>query len=103
MEEADFEFVDEIHGGSIPREFIGSVEKGFKSMISKVRLIGFPVTGFRVVVDDGAAHAVDSSDNAFHAAARAAFRSVCASAKPQTVEAIVRARADLLMKSSGCV
>ncbi len=49
MEEGDFEFVDEVYGGSIPKEFIGSVEKGFKSMMAKGRLIGFPVTGFRVV------------------------------------------------------
>jgi elongation factor G len=90
MEEGDFEFVDEIRGGSIPREFIGSVEKGFKSMIFKGRLIGFPVTGFRVVINDGAAHAVDSSDNAFQAAARGAFRAVYSSAKPQILEPIMK-------------
>ena len=90
MEEGDFEFVDEIRGGSIPREFIGSVEKGFKSMISKGRLIGFPVTGFRVVINDGAAHAVDSSDNAFQAAGRGAFRAVYSSAKPQILEPIMK-------------
>ena len=90
LESGDFEFVDEIYGGSIPKEFIGSVEKGFKSMISKGRLIGFPVTGFRVVINDGAAHAVDSSDNAFQAAARGAFRSVYSSAKPQILEPIMK-------------
>jgi elongation factor G len=90
MESGDFEFVDEIYGGSIPKEFIGSVEKGFKSMISKGRLIGFPVTGFRVVINDGAAHAVDSSDNAFQAAARGAFRAVYSSAKPQILEPIMK-------------
>jgi elongation factor G len=90
LETGDFEFVDEIYGGSIPKEFISSVEKGFKSMISKGRLIGFPVTGFRVVINDGAAHAVDSSDNAFQAAARGAFRSVYSSAKPQILEPIMK-------------
>jgi len=90
MEEGDFEFVDETYGGSIPKEFVGAVEKGFKSMMSKGRLIGFPVTGFRVVVNDGASHAVDSSDNAFQAAARGAFRSVYASAKPQILEPIMK-------------
>ena len=90
MEEGDFEFVDEIHGGSIPKEFIGAVEKGFKSMMSKGRLIGFPVTGFRVVINDGASHAVDSSDNAFQAAARGAFRSVYSSARPQILEPIMK-------------
>jgi elongation factor G len=90
MEEGDFEFVDEIRGGSIPKEFIGAVEKGFKSMMSKGRLIGFPVTGFRVVINDGASHAVDSSDNAFQAAARGAFRSVYSSARPQILEPIMK-------------
>ena len=90
MEEGDFEFVDEIYGGSIPKEFIGAVEKGFKSMMAKGRLIGFPVTGFRVVINDGASHAVDSSDNAFQAAARGAFRSVYSSARPQILEPIMK-------------
>jgi elongation factor G len=90
MEEGDFEFVDEIYGGSIPKEFIGAVEKGFKSMMAKGRLIGFPVTGFRVVINDGASHAVDSSDNAFQAAARGAFRAVYGSAKPQILEPIMK-------------
>ena len=90
MAEGDFEFVDEIHGGSIPKEFISSVEKGFRSMMAKGRLIGFPVTGFRVVINDGAAHAVDSSDNAFQAAARGAFRAVYSSAKPQILEPIMK-------------
>ncbi len=90
MEEGDFEFVDEIYGGSIPKEFIGSVEKGFRSMMAKGRLIGFPVTGFRVVINDGGAHAVDSSDNAFQAAARGAFRAVYSSAKPQILEPIMK-------------
>ena len=90
LEEGDFEFVDEVHGGSIPKEFIGAVEKGFKSMIAKGRLIGFPVTGFRVVINDGASHAVDSSDNAFQAAARGAFRSVYSSARPQILEPIMK-------------
>jgi elongation factor G len=90
LEDGDFKFIDETYGGSIPKEFISAVEKGFKSMMSKGRLIGFPVTGFRVVINDGAAHAVDSSDNAFQAAARGAFRSVYSSAKPQILEPIMK-------------
>lgn len=86
----DFEFVDEITGGSIPREFILSVEKGFRSMLKKGRMIGFPVTGLRVVINDGAAHAVDSSDNAFQAAARGAFREVYHRAKPQILEPLMK-------------
>jgi elongation factor G len=90
LESGDFEFVDEIAGGAIPREFISSVEKGFRSMIKKGRLIGFPVTGLRVVVNDGSAHAVDSSDNAFQAAARGAFREVYHRAKPQILEPLMK-------------
>jgi elongation factor G len=90
MAEGDFQFVDETFGGSIPKEFISSVEKGFKSMIGKGRLIGFPVTGFRVVINDGAAHSVDSSDNAFQAAGRGAFRAVYSSARPQILEPIMK-------------
>ncbi len=86
----DFEFVDEITGGSIPREFISSVEKGFRSMLRKGRMIGFPVTGLRVVINDGAAHAVDSSDNAFQAAARGAFREVYHRARPQILEPLMK-------------
>ncbi len=86
----DFEFVDEITGGAIPKEFIPSVEKGFRSMLKKGRVIGFPVTGLRVVINDGAAHAVDSSDNAFQAAARGAFREVYHRAKPQILEPLMK-------------
>ena len=90
METGDFEFVDEIVGGAIPREFVPSVEKGFRSMIKKGRLIGFPVTGIRVVVNDGSSHAVDSSDNAFQAAARGAFREVYHRARPQILEPLMK-------------
>jgi elongation factor G len=88
--EGDFEFVNDIFGGSIPQEFIPSVEKGFRSMLKKGRLIGFPLTNFRVVINDGAAHAVDSSDNAFQAAARGAFRDVYDRAKPAILEPIMK-------------
>jgi elongation factor G len=88
--DGEFEFVNDIFGGSIPSEFIPSVEKGFRSMIKKGRLIGFPVTNFRVVINDGAAHAVDSSDNAFQAAARGAFREVYDRAKPAILEPIMK-------------
>jgi elongation factor G len=66
------------------------VEKGFRSMMKKGRLIGFPVTNFRIVLNDGAAHSVDSSDNAFQAAARGAFREVYTRAKPAILEPIMK-------------
>jgi elongation factor G len=70
----NYEFVDDIKGGSIPREFISSCDKGFRSMLDKGRLIEAPVVRVRVTINDGAAHAVDSSDRAFQSAARGAWR-----------------------------
>jgi elongation factor G len=86
----DFEFVDEVVGGSIPREFIKSVEKGFRSMLAKGRKIGFPVVNVRAVVNDGQSHAVDSSDIAFQEAARGAWREAFDRAKPKILEPIMR-------------
>jgi elongation factor G len=88
--EGDFEFSDEIKGGSIPREFIPSCEKGFKSMIAKSPRIGVPVVGLRVVINDGASHAVDSSDIAFQEAARGAFRDFFPRASPKILEPIMK-------------
>ncbi|HEY1813877.1 MAG TPA: elongation factor G [Kofleriaceae bacterium] len=88
--DGDFEFVDEIKGGSIPREFISSCEKGFKSMIAKSPRLGVPVVGLRVVIDDGASHAVDSSDIAFQEAARGAFREFFPRANPKILEPIMK-------------
>ena len=88
-EGGDFEFVDEIRGGSIGSEYIPSVEKGFKASMVKGKMIGFPVTGLRVVLRDGATHAVDSSEMAFHAAGRGAFNEIYFQAKPQILEPIM--------------
>lgn len=85
-----FSFVDETVGGVIPREFISSCEKGFRSMLDKGLLIGAPVTGVRVVVNDGAAHAVDSSDIAFQEASRGAWRQVYMRCSPQVLEPVMR-------------
>ena len=89
LESGDFEFVNEVRMGAIAAEYIPSVEKGFRAMLRKGQLIGFPVTGLRVVLNDGAMHSVDSSDNAFQAAARGAFRQVYGLAKPQILEPIM--------------
>jgi elongation factor G len=88
--ESDYEFVDDVVGGTVPRQFIPSVEKGFKSMIAKGRKIGFPVVNVRVVLNDGSYHAVDSSDIAFQEAARGAWREVYDKAKPKILEPIMR-------------
>jgi elongation factor G len=88
--DVDFEFMSQIKGGVIPTEYIPAVEKGFKSCMPKGRLIGFPVIGVRVVVDDGKSHSVDSSEMAFSAAARGAFREVYPRAKPSILEPIMK-------------
>ena len=101
--EQNFEFVDDIVGGSIPREFISSVEKGFRSMIGKGRLLGFPVVNTRVVINDGASHAVDSSDIAFQEAARGAWREAFDRAKPRLLEPIMKVVVETPSEFSGGV
>jgi elongation factor G len=86
----DFQFVNAVRGGAIPTEFMGAVEKGFRDCITKGRLIGFPVTGVRVVVEDGQAHSVDSSDIAFQQAARGGFRAAYPGAKPIVLEPVMK-------------
>ncbi|MFK7896526.1 MAG: elongation factor G [Myxococcota bacterium] len=86
----DFQFDNAIRGGSVPTEYIPAVEKGFRSSLDKGRLIGFPVIGMKVLLNDGAAHSVDSSEMAFQAAARGAFRDFYGRAKPQILEPIMK-------------
>ena len=99
----DFEFVNEVRGGAIPTEYIPSVEKGFVASLEKGRLAGFPVLGLRVVVNDGKAHSVDSSDNAFQAAARGAFRQVYAKAKPIILEPVMKLEVETPQEFQGSV
>ncbi len=89
-DEGEYVFEPQIVGGSIPKEFISSCDKGFASMLDKGRLIGFPVLNLKVVINDGAAHAVDSSDIAFQEAARGAFRDAYPRAKPTILEPIMK-------------
>jgi elongation factor G len=85
-----FEFSDEVVGGVIPREFIPAVEKGFRSMLPKGRLIEAPVVGVKAVLNFGSYHQVDSSDIAFQEAARGAWRAVYAKANPVILEPIMK-------------
>ncbi|ABS27013.1 elongation factor G [Anaeromyxobacter sp. Fw109-5] len=101
--EQAFEFVDDVVGGAIPREFISAVEKGFRSMLAKGRLLGFPVVNVRVVINDGASHAVDSSDIAFQEAARGAWREGFDRAKPRLLEPIMRVGVETPSEFSGGV
>ncbi|MCG3110945.1 MAG: elongation factor G [Candidatus Manganitrophus sp. SB1] len=85
-----FEFVDDIKGGSIPREFIPACEKGFREQVKTGTLIGFPVVGVRVVINDGASHPVDSSEMAFKICAMAAFREAYPQGRPVILEPIMK-------------
>jgi elongation factor G len=97
------EFEDRVRGGSVPTEFIPSVEKGFRSMMAKGPLIECPVTGLRVVLEDGNSHSVDSSDLAFQAAARGAFLQVYHRAKPQILEPVMRVAVETPNEFQGAV
>jgi elongation factor G len=98
-----FVFESKVRGGAIPTEFIPSVEKGVRSCLDKGRLIGFPVTGLRFVVDDGQAHAVDSSDIAFQQAARGAFREAYPRAKPIVLEPVMKLAVESPVEFQGSV
>jgi len=88
--EAPFRFVDDVVGGAVPREFVPAVEKGFRSMLAKGALIGAPVTGVSVTLNDGASHSVDSSDIAFQEAARGAWREAYLKAGPLILEPLMK-------------
>ncbi len=90
LEEGDYEFVNKIRGGRIPTEYIPACDKGFRSSLDKGSLIGFPIVGVRAVLEDGASHAVDSSDMAFQTASRAAFRETYKKAKPRILEPVMK-------------
>jgi elongation factor G len=90
LEEGEYEFVDEIVGGVIPREYIPSCDKGFQRTLEKGTLTGSPITGVRVVINDGSYHSVDSSDVAFQLAAVGAFKDGYAKASPVIKEPIMK-------------
>ncbi|MDX1741801.1 MAG: elongation factor G, partial [Rhodothermales bacterium] len=83
------EFVDEIRGGAIPREFIPSVEKGIRSAMGQGPLAGYPVEGIKARLYDGKFHNVDSDQMAFEIAGRMAFREATRKAKPVIMEPIM--------------
>ena len=90
ISDAEFVFENKIFGGSIPTQYISACEKGFKQSMAKGPKLEFPITGVKVVINDGASHAVDSSDMAFQACARGAFREAYLRAKPVIHEPIMK-------------
>ncbi len=86
---AKFEFVNDIFGGSIPKNYIPAVEKGIIETAEKGFLAGFPMVDFRVTVYDGSYHDVDSSELSFKLAARKAFRNAMTTARPALLEPVM--------------
>jgi len=85
-----FEFVDEIKGGAIPKEFIPAIQKGIKEAMDKGVLAGYPVVDLQATLYDGSFHEVDSSENAFKIAGSVAFQEAVKRAKPVLLEPIMR-------------
>ncbi len=101
--ENDFVFENNVVGGSIPTQYISACEKGFRECLAKGPKMGFPVTGIKIVIDDGASHSVDSSDMAFQAAARGAFLEGYARAKPVIHEPVMKVVVETPTEFQGAV
>lgn len=88
--ENNYEFVDKIVSGRIPKEYIPAVDKGFKEQMAKGPLIGFPIVSIKATLSDGAFHDVDSSEMAFRICAMAAFREAYMKGRPVALEPIMK-------------
>jgi elongation factor G len=88
--EETFVFEEEVVGGRVPKEYIPSIEKGFRDMLTKGPLAGYPVVGLKAILQDGSYHEVDSSDMAFQICARDCFREYFPKTKPVLLEPIMK-------------
>ena len=88
--EGDLQFINEVKGGNIPKEFIPSVQKGFEDCLKSGVLGGFPMTGMKVTLTDGSFHPVDSDQLSFELAAHNAFKNACPKAGPVLMEPIMK-------------
>lgn len=89
-ENGSYEFVNQVKGGTIPTEFLPAVDKGFQSCLHKGWVIGAPVLGMKITVNDGKAHSVDSSEKAFFSAAIGAFKQAYLKASPVILEPVMK-------------
>lgn len=89
FKEGDLQFVNVVKGGNVPKEFIPSVEKGFRDCLSNGVLGGFPMTGLKVTLTDGSFHPVDSDQLSFELVAHQAFKKLCPMAGPVLMEPIM--------------
>jgi elongation factor G len=87
----EFEFVNDIFGGAIPKNYIPAIEKGIKDAAARGYLAGYPVVDFRVILYDGSYHDVDSNDMSFQMAGRIAFRKAMEQARPTLLEPVMAA------------
>lgn len=90
LPDGDFEFVNAIVGGVVPKEFIPAVEKGLKEAMLRGVLAGYPMTGVKATLYDGKYHPVDSKEVAFKSAARLSYKAACAKASPVLTEPVYR-------------
>lgn len=88
--EGDFQFINEVKGGNIPKEFIPSVQKGFENAMKSGVLGGYPMTDLKVVLTDGSFHPVDSDQLSFELAALNAYKNACPKAGPVLMEPIMK-------------
>jgi len=88
--ESDFVFEEQVVGGRIPKQYIPSIERGFRDLLSKGPLAEFPVVGLKVVLEDGSYHEVDSSDKAFQICAQGCFRETFPKTRPVLLEPVMK-------------
>jgi elongation factor G len=98
-----FEFVDDIFGGAIPRQFVPAVEKGVQESAARGYLAGYPVVDFRATVHDGSYHDVDSNELSFKMAGRLAFRACMEQAKPALLEPVMHVEIEVPDEVAGAI
>jgi elongation factor G len=98
-----FEFVNDIFGGAIPKNYIPAIEKGIRDAAGRGFLAGFPVVDFRVILYDGSYHDVDSNDMSFQMAGRIAFRKAMEVAKPTILEPVMAAEITIPDEFAGAI
>jgi len=101
--EENFEFLNEVVGGRIPKEYIPSVEKGFRFSMDKGPIAGFPIVRVKATLSDGSYHDVDSSDMAFQVCARTGFREAFLKTKPVLLEPIMKLEVEVPADFQGAV
>jgi elongation factor G len=101
--ENTFEFEETIVGGRIPKEYVPSVEKGFRDSLAKGPVAGFPIVGVKALLEDGSYHEVDSSDMAFQVCARNCFRETFLKTKPVLLEPVMKVEIEVPSQYQGPV